>query len=969
MADLAIVDSQPLPAASSGGLSIVGSEPLPPPPAPPRFASAFWQQANPLNVAAGAIHTITHPGNALAAWGQQFEELKQRATDAWSRGDYAEAGAHALNLLFNVIPGIGKAGDDYVIEAGKSGMNSAEARSQLGTFLGSAVGMEEMKALPGAIKKAVPPVAKAAVSALPPRVSAAIQAGAPDIAAGAAKVAGGELLGKIPGVEWPARIAMDYPGLRQIMKGAGKGISAFKGAVAPEAAPAEDADLLQATYKNLGGKGKFSDADAGAQKVIRAVIAKANAPAPAPAASALPAEPAAAPPVPIPPSRQLTAGPRVFSMPPVSMEYDASGAIHRWQPTILDREPGSSEPLPGPPARAVPALDEVAQGYGFRSFGAVNDPTARTAIERIQSGLAEQFTKQPPAPAPTPTPSSAPAPAPAPAITPAPAPEPEALPPTPQAALRAPQPMPAAYAPAIRELMTQGQLEQYAAERGLNVEDAAQQVEGDFRVVTRGQLNRMLHGIGSGLGYDHGMLSDIATNTHGAGLGKISDEQMLGLINDLSNERASRDPLARKTPEAALEPPAREPAQGSDVGGLVAQVPVASLRVDPTRFQYKMNVGEGGAGDELRGVQTFDPESSGILSAWRDPANGQDYVVNGHNRYALAVRTGQPSLTVRYLDAATAQDARLKGALINIREGRGTAIDAAKVFRDSGLDQNALESQGISLKGAIAKQGLALANLDPKLFGQVVSGDLPVERAAAIGELARPEDQLALMDALKQRERMGVRLTNDQVGEMIRLTPPSISETQETLFGPQEIQRSALPQKAEVSDYVQKRLAQDRRLFTTVANRTAASRLGQAGNVIQAEGNAEIAQAASQEHALYQKLSTGAGPVNDALDRAARSIVQGEKTNIVKERAYGEIEAELKRQVQSLTGKGAVSAGGSQGPGVAGRIAPGSGRSAETGASLNPVLDTPAKIAAAKKLAEALGQGATTTIGDLMSPK
>ncbi|HTB10929.1 MAG TPA: DNA translocase FtsK [Bryobacteraceae bacterium] len=348
-----------------------------------------------------------------------------------------------------------------------------------------------------------------------------------------------------------------------------------------------------------------------------------------------------------------------------------------------------------------------------------------------------------------------------------------------------------------------------------------------------------------------------------------------------------------------------EPAPGEP--GSVVQLPTKSIKVDPGRFQFKANVGQGGAGEELRSVTKFDPEKSGLLSVWKDPADGQTYVVNGHNRLALADRTGAPEVTARYLAADDAPEARTKGALINIAEGRGDAVDAAKVFRDSGLDEDALQKEGVSLKGQKAQQGLALAKLNPELFNKVVSGDLPVERAAVIGAgLDSHEDQGALADMLDKREQSGKRLTNDQIGEMIRLTnaAPKTTETQDSLFGSQEMTRSVLPEKAEVSDFVRSQLGKESKLFQAVGNEGAAAKLGTAGNVIKAGDNAAIAERTNQARALYDKLSTTTGPVNDALDVAASSIAKGEKSDAAKQQAYATIRHELLGQANRLAGTG-----------------------------------------------------------------
>lgn len=66
---------------------------------------------------------------------------------------------------------------------------------------------------------------------------AAAKAGVPSMAGGAAMIAAGEGLGKIPGMEWPARIGMGYPGVRLLINGAKQGLEAGRAALKPTAAP------------------------------------------------------------------------------------------------------------------------------------------------------------------------------------------------------------------------------------------------------------------------------------------------------------------------------------------------------------------------------------------------------------------------------------------------------------------------------------------------------------------------------------------------------------------------------------------------------------------------------------------------------------------------------------------------------------------------------------------------------------
>jgi hypothetical protein len=396
--------------------------------------------------------------------------------------------------------------------------------------------------------------------------------------------------------------------------------------------------------------------------------------------------------------------------------------------------------------------------------------------------------------------------------------------------------------------------------------------------------------------------------------------------------------------------------------GWVGNIPTTQIMVDAPRFQFKQNVGQGGAGEELREVARYDPEKAGVTSVWKDPADGKTYVVNGHHRVELAQRTGYPEMTVRYLDAADAQQARAKGALINISEGRGESTDAAKVFRDMNATPESLAAEGVSLKGKIASEGLALSRLAQPIFDDVMSGELTPARGAVIGAgVPEHADQQALYDLVKQREKGGKRLTNDQIGELIRLTneAPKQTETQDGLFGSEEMTRSLLPEKAEVSDYIRKQLSSEKKLFATVGTQGAAERLSTAGNVIKAEENASTAQRAAQGIALYDKLSTRSGPIATALDRAAQAIADGENANDVKQRTYKEIRSSLRSQADQLAGVLKGSVRGVEGLGSEGALQAGAGeRNPAEGPALAKRVEPPS---------ESGGQKLPSRLADLLA--
>jgi hypothetical protein len=325
--------------------------------------------------------------------------------------------------------------------------------------------------------------------------------------------------------------------------------------------------------------------------------------------------------------------------------------------------------------------------------------------------------------------------------------------------------------------------------------------------------------------------------------------------------------------------------------GQVGRMAVSELHLDPKRFQYKLGVGAEGVSDLLTGKKWND-DLAGVTSVWRDPADGKTYVVNGHHRATLAKQTKTGSLPVRMIDAENAGEARSIGALQNIAEGRGTALDAAKFFRDTGTTLEKLEEKGISLGEATANNGVALANLDTRLFDMVVQGKLGQGKGIAIG---RETSDPAIQDAiLKLIEKGGDRITDAAVGELARFaqTAPLRQETVASLFGDETRTESTALDKAQVSAYVLRELGAEKRAFGAVSSESRAKKLQTEGkNKIDVAGNAEKATDAEQAREVYLKLSARRGPIDDILNRAAeeRSNANPSQVGAIDQRAYDDI--------------------------------------------------------------------------------
>lgn len=307
--------------------------------------------------------------------------------------------------------------------------------------------------------------------------------------------------------------------------------------------------------------------------------------------------------------------------------------------------------------------------------------------------------------------------------------------------------------------------------------------------------------------------------------------------------------------------------------GRVYMVNTGELHVDPKRFQFKLNTDASGVTKELKGTKTFNPDLAGVISVWKDPADGRTYVVNGHHRHELADRTGHPTLAVRYVDAPDHVEARGVGALINIAEGRGTAIDAAKFLRDTGSTAGDLADVGVSLTGKLASDAVALATLSPRTFDRLAGGLIEPSTALAVAHnLPDPELQDKLFKLIDSREEDGKPLADRTVAEMsreMRDTPKATTTTTGTLFGDIEEEESLFVPRNELKAIIRTDLAKELTDFSVLGSQRRADRTAGAGNVLNVAENQRIAEEAEQAKNLFDQLVNRTGPISDALNAGA----------------------------------------------------------------------------------------------------
>ena len=344
------------------------------------------------------------------------------------------------------------------------------------------------------------------------------------------------------------------------------------------------------------------------------------------------------------------------------------------------------------------------------------------------------------------------------------------------------------------------------------------------------------------------------------------------------------------------EEPAKKPVSETKEPRGLQEVSPHDLHFDPKRFQYKLVHGETGASGSLTDVRKWDENLGGVMLVWRDPKDGKDYVVNGHNRNTLARKLGAEKVAVRYLPVDTPKEARVIGALANMSEGSGNALDAAKFLRDTGMNREQLEDKGIPMKQKVATDGLALSKLAPHLFDKVVQGDIPIERATLIGDRIHDHDnQAKLVDLIDKAQSKGRKITNDVVRELADTvqSAPSHTETQFDLFGASETTQNLALEKAELTAHVRSRLSREKKLFGLVSKSKAASELERGGNTIDTEKSKGISDQASQVLGVFDQLKNQSGPVSSAINKAVERIANGDNQKQVQDDLHKQLLTEI----------------------------------------------------------------------------
>ena len=374
---------------------------------------------------------------------------------------------------------------------------------------------------------------------------------------------------------------------------------------------------------------------------------------------------------------------------------------------------------------------------------------------------------------------------------------------------------------------------------------------------------------------------------------KSPEDSALGIIDRQADE-AKDNPLTNTGEHEARERQAVVAAESNEVPGMSNKPasPVAKpespydadnldgtifrfnpdeIQVDAETFQFKAGGDEFGVTERLQDVKQWDPVAAGQIVVF-EKADGSKFIADGHQRLGLAKRIAaeDPSQDVRLyghvlreVDGINEEMARVIAAIKNIKEGTGTAIDAAKVLRVAPEKIPELPP-----RSALVRQAQGLTLLDDEVFGAVINELISPSYAAIIGRLM-PNNKALQMNAVKILNKVDPRNEFEAESIVQQIKAVGAEErTQVDLFGEEVVAESYYLERARVLDRALKQIRGDKASFNNLLKN--AQRLEAEGNELASAANKRRVENDSQAIALLQAAANTKGGISDALTQAAR---------------------------------------------------------------------------------------------------
>jgi adenylate kinase family enzyme len=349
---------------------------------------------------------------------------------------------------------------------------------------------------------------------------------------------------------------------------------------------------------------------------------------------------------------------------------------------------------------------------------------------------------------------------------------------------------------------------------------------------------------------------------------------------DLHDERAAEATLKLLNDEPITIPdelPQRLKFEDILKGSAVEEFDVNKLTTDAKTFQYKSETNEFGISERLMEVTKWDQPSASTILVY-EFKDGRLAVVDGHQRFGLAKKLidQKPRLfgyRIREVDGYVPDHAMLQGVAINLRQGTGTAIDAAKMLRLKNFDIDAIMAS-MPIKSEIVKVAQGLTKLSNDSFSMVVNKFIDYKVASRVGELLPDKELHVSALTILKKQKFDNMQQVDLILKQIRETP-SVKMKEQTLFGVEEFKQSLIVEKSILLTNFAKSTKDKKKLFSLVLRED--QLLTSAGNKLDSINNEKILTQNAKIQEKIEILATRVGQLSTDLTQAARLYQAGNK--------------------------------------------------------------------------------------------
>jgi hypothetical protein len=305
-----------------------------------------------------------------------------------------------------------------------------------------------------------------------------------------------------------------------------------------------------------------------------------------------------------------------------------------------------------------------------------------------------------------------------------------------------------------------------------------------------------------------------------------------------------------------------------------------TIKVDAETFQFKAGGNAEGVTDRLQGVTQWDPISANTGIVY-EKANGETFIVDGHQRLALANRIMESdpaqkidfiAFPLREMDGVSIEEARVIAAMKNIREGTGTAIDAAKVLK---LDPEMIGN--LPPSSALVRQAGGLIKLSDDAFRLINNQIIPEHYGAIVGNvMTDPTEQIAAIEMLKRLDPSNARQAEQIVRQM--KDTGFVKSTQESLFGDEVISESLLLERAKILDAGTSLFKTDKLVFKNLMEN--ANKIEESGNILNRNNNATNEEIYAKAIEITKANANIQGSISESLTRISREFKEGGSKNL-----------------------------------------------------------------------------------------